>query len=239
MGCDIHSVAQVQEDGKWKTVEVRVAGDDRNYDSFAVLADVRNGSGFAGVKTGEGWDYIAEPRGLPDDFVRGYYDEDAEDKPPFREDEEGEYHPHPHIAFYWNFDNEKKDPRYYTWMGEHSHSHFTLKELEDFEQKLSGEKKDYMITGVITRDQYEELKGGTMPEHWAGWTSGPDIKVVTQLELEAAKVPMEYTHVHASWPSPIKERLWMFYKYIDRLQAIAKEHSKTHEEVRLVFGFDS
>lgn len=39
----------------------------RNYNLFAILADVRNGRGFAGVKTGEGFRPIAAPRGLPAD----------------------------------------------------------------------------------------------------------------------------------------------------------------------------
>ena len=38
----------------------------RDYNSFAVLGDVRNGLGFAGVKTGEGFNYITARRGLPD-----------------------------------------------------------------------------------------------------------------------------------------------------------------------------
>lgn len=42
--------------------------DGRNYDLFAILADVRNGTGFAGCKTGEGFNIISEPRGLPNDM---------------------------------------------------------------------------------------------------------------------------------------------------------------------------
>lgn len=68
MGCDIHSVAQVHKDGQWRTVAHRLGEDDRNYDTFAVYANVRNGMGFAGCDTGEGWRIIAEPRGLPNDF---------------------------------------------------------------------------------------------------------------------------------------------------------------------------
>ena len=41
---------------------------DRNYDLFAILADVRNGYGFAGLDTGEGFNVIAKPRGLPNDI---------------------------------------------------------------------------------------------------------------------------------------------------------------------------
>lgn len=39
----------------------------RNYTLFAVLADVRNGSGFAGVDTGDPVPVIHDPRGVPED----------------------------------------------------------------------------------------------------------------------------------------------------------------------------
>jgi hypothetical protein len=39
----------------------------RNYDLFAILADVRNGRGFGGVETGGRKIPIDQPRGLPDD----------------------------------------------------------------------------------------------------------------------------------------------------------------------------
>lgn len=38
----------------------------RNYNLFAILANVRNGYGFAGVETGETWPSIAPGRGLPE-----------------------------------------------------------------------------------------------------------------------------------------------------------------------------
>lgn len=42
----------------------------RNYDLFAILADVRNGVGFAGIDTGDGFKTMtSERRGLPVDFV--------------------------------------------------------------------------------------------------------------------------------------------------------------------------
>lgn len=39
---------------------------DRNYDMFAQLASVRNGTGFAGCDLGEGFVPVAQPRGLPE-----------------------------------------------------------------------------------------------------------------------------------------------------------------------------
>ena len=41
---------------------------DRSYSLFAILANVRNGYGFAGVVTGEGFNPISMPRGLPADL---------------------------------------------------------------------------------------------------------------------------------------------------------------------------
>ena len=42
----------------------------RNYNLFAILANVRNGSGFAGIDTGDGFKTMtSELRGLPEDFM--------------------------------------------------------------------------------------------------------------------------------------------------------------------------
>lgn len=91
MGCDIHMNYEVkQPDGSWEFYDWEQKYetgkyDDgsamlnykemfkdplyvgRNYDLFAVLADVRNGTGFAGIVTGERKQPISAPRGLPED----------------------------------------------------------------------------------------------------------------------------------------------------------------------------
>lgn len=94
MGCDIHMFVEKKVNNKWEklskkfkyrhydpTRENKIDEDgyewnpeftdspysDRNYDLFAILADVRNGRGFAGCYTGEGFNPISEPKGLPKD----------------------------------------------------------------------------------------------------------------------------------------------------------------------------
>ncbi len=91
MGCDVHFNTEVKENGKWRLNTDRIfpnpyyeknakkdntlsynkfettSPGPRNYDWFSILADVRNGFGFAGVETGEGFSVIANPRGLPED----------------------------------------------------------------------------------------------------------------------------------------------------------------------------
>ena len=87
MGADIHFYVEKQVNGVWQSADKwtpnRFAGeegepplsldykdrfyDSRNYNLFGILANVRNGSGFAGCDTGDGFVPISDPRGLPED----------------------------------------------------------------------------------------------------------------------------------------------------------------------------
>src|ERR1700691_1564806 len=80
MGCDIHPYVEVRKNGTWVKADVKVP-DGRNYWTFAKLANVRNGFGFAGCDTGDAVVPICEPRGLPADtsIHDEDYDEEAED----------------------------------------------------------------------------------------------------------------------------------------------------------------
>lgn len=71
MGCDIHIWTEVRKDGKWEISGYQPNG-SRNYNTFAILANVRNGRGFAGIKTGEGFNPISDPKGVPDDASPEY-----------------------------------------------------------------------------------------------------------------------------------------------------------------------
>ena len=120
MGCDIHIVIQREETpGNWREIvyQTEPYGNkkpvdgfpvapapfmNRNYDLFGLLADVRNGSGFAGIVTGDGWSSIAPDRGLPEGF-----DEEAVAPDPTR----------------------PKGPRS---LGDHSFTWVTLDELKAF-----------------------------------------------------------------------------------------------------------
>lgn len=70
MGTDIHGVFQRFNTAihAWQDIPTFYE-QDRHYQLFAVLADVRNGYGFAGVPTGDAVTPIARPRGLPTDFA--------------------------------------------------------------------------------------------------------------------------------------------------------------------------
>jgi hypothetical protein len=105
MGCDIHMNYEMKSDESWKFLDytsefIQGTYDDgspkynydlmfdsplhvnRNYDLFAILANVRNGYGFGGVPTSNGFEVISLPRGLPvdaTDEVRAISDEWGDD----------------------------------------------------------------------------------------------------------------------------------------------------------------
>lgn len=85
MGTDIHMIAEFRKDGVWQTIlddifvewegtqfeaQTCVPYGDRSYNLFAILADVRNGTGFAGLRTGEKFNPISEPKGYPEDMCK-------------------------------------------------------------------------------------------------------------------------------------------------------------------------
>lgn len=93
MGCDIHLFIEIKNEAdQWVHHDWRAKhkdGEDedgspiynyeslfkdpfdvgRNYNLFAVLADVRNGRGFAGVDSGDALNTISDPRGMPIDVT--------------------------------------------------------------------------------------------------------------------------------------------------------------------------
>jgi len=96
MGCDIHPHVEIRRDGRWERLDWRKRHEtgeyydperrrdpkvdydklfedplyiNRNYCLFSILADVRNGYGFAGCDTGDKFVPVAEPRDLPADVT--------------------------------------------------------------------------------------------------------------------------------------------------------------------------
>lgn len=219
MGTDIHGVWQTERFGKWIDVESTYM-QDRDYQLFAVLAGVRNGTGFAGVKTGEPVKPIAMPRGLPDGFaMKG--DSHPVARPEFIDPDRREW-----------MARDGRDlatlplEELSAWMGDHSHSWLTSTEMLAWFDTAPVVK----ACGVIERSAYASWTGGRPDGGWRGDVWGG---VVTQDD------PGRYddlndatTHVRVSWDRPLKEALSEFFDEVRRLHDL-------HGEVRFVFGFDS
>jgi hypothetical protein len=95
MGCDIHMWAEIKkpQTNKWEKAgevfenkyynpefpiskfnqpKTEHPYDSRNYDLFAILANVKNGYGFARTDTGDGFVPISFPKGIPQDATLDY-----------------------------------------------------------------------------------------------------------------------------------------------------------------------
>ena len=223
MGTDIHGVFQRQnpETKAWEDIPHNFRM-ERHYQLFAVLADVRNGTGFAGVKTGERVTPIAEPRGYPEDFVHACFCPDhgevCDDRHPITTIEVID----PRRREYY------EDPRPMNiWMGDHSHSWLTADEMLAWLAAAPIVTK----TGIIERSQYEAWDGESAPSDWCGGIWGANIVVVHDNKVERDTHP-NWTHIHIEWPSNLQQELAYFFDEVKRLK-------DEHGTVRFVFGFDS
>lgn len=264
MGTDIHLFVEVRDGAgepwrlqpvEWKSGEHTYVGFDwRDYDVFAMLADVRNGVGFAGVVTGDGFNIIADARGLPDDMSAELRAIAAEEY----NDDRAEQLKESHGAW---------------WLGEHTHSHLTLRELLDFNWN---QRTNH--SGVVEAPQYRvfvedgkplcysgSIQGGSVrhvdndtmakfadactfvPDYRKKW-DGNTIEAVTwSPELVRAMAQHGITpdnwHMltictRVQWSESYKESAGEFYKgFVPALAQLATGRGK--DDVRIVFGFDS
>lgn len=211
MCTDIHGVFQRHDGAQWVDIESKFE-QNRHYQLFAVLADVRNGRGFAGITTGERVRPIAAPRGLPHDFLM------VGDAHPIAD----LLHMDPHRRK-WHQDGEPLD----VWMGDHSHSWLTADEM----LRWYANAPTVVQTGILDRETYSKWDQTTPPEAYCGAISGRDVVLVNDDDLSKLARP-EWTHVRCHWDAPLFTELDYFFDEVARLREV-------HGRVRFVFGFDS
>jgi hypothetical protein len=211
MGTDIHGVWQKRAGKEWQDIP-SMYEQERHYSLFAVLAGVRNGYGFAGIRTGEPVTPIAEPRGIPADFA-------------CVDDE------HPVASFDVIDDSrreeQERDKDLNVWLGDHSHSWLTGAEILAWAETAP----EVVKCGVLTREVYEKWDGKSCPENYNGGVMGARVVTIDDSGVARATTP-NWTHVSVHWDSSLKEDLAYFFDEVARLVA-------EHGEIRFVFGFDS
>lgn len=291
MGCDIHIIAEVKQDGKWilnttpvfknpyfKPEDKDKPADQkphwaveefqtypstgRNYDWFSILANVRNGYGFAGCITGEGFAVIADPRGLPEDIskdgLKKFFlpiapSEDLEDE----EDEDGNYYIERTTAERWAADGDKiiqiGDKEYISNPDYHSTSYLSVEDFNNFDWNQVTMKR-----GVITVSEYKKFREtNESPEMWSGMIHGAKIVTVsTEIadKIIAGEDPYIETHdfmeratgnvksselkvfVDYYWPIIYSE--WFKHSIENTVEPLRKLKEQ-FEDARIVFSFDN
>lgn len=190
---------------------------ERNYNLFAILANVRNSNRYIRVRmmknnkncaveiTLNGYNPIIKPRFLPND-----------------------------CSCCSTWEGNSHDGRESFNFGEHSFSWLTLKELLDYDWTQT--KRDY---GVISWEDYKNRKAN-------GLTNKPEIYTkstqVLGLLYEEGEVPEtepaenENRYVLIWWNQTCAEAAGGFYK---NLIPFLKTIDSNPENIRIVFGFDS
>lgn len=226
---------------------------DRNYVTFAVLADVRNGYGFAGVKTHEPLRPISEPKGLPADIAFHASDDRYGDEDEPRNTREG-----------YDTAADKVEYMQESWIfGDHSFTHLTLRELlaYDWDQTLAD-------TGAVTAAEYNRCKAeNDTPSSWCGSVGGGGIETITVDEAErriaAGTFPSEVgekgslgfsskVYVQYEWTEPLRDRVgdnfltllkqmsgWGRFDRDNQYEVNGQRCTSDPDNIRLVFGFDS
>lgn len=218
MGTDIHGRIQRRDnDGRYEDIG-EIEG-DRNYTVFAILAGVRNGSGFAGVRTHTPIEPISAPRGLPEDL--GFKERDySEFDDPSIESPQSKEVPYAPFDF-----------------GDHSESWLTLSEIlawPHWDEKIH-------LYGYLDRAEYERVMAtGDSPKEWCGGVSGPSIVCTEHANVQAGNSPGNWTNVLYEWDVPLRDRVKTFRLWLDYLQSkYGWLLERDPAAVRLVFGFDS
>lgn len=222
MGTDIHGVFQRHNPttGKWEDIPHRYEM-ERHYQLFAVLAGVRNGVGFAGIRTGEPVQPISEPRGYPDGFVSVGPNEEGADAE--------DMHPITTLDVIdprrrqWHEDDEPMS----IWMGDHSHSWLTADEMLAWYAAAPKVTK----TGVLDRETYEQWDKQSPPVSYSGNVFGNSVVMVNDNTVERSQTP-DWNYIRCHWKANLLTELAYFFDEVTRLQ-------REFGQVRFVFGFDS
>ncbi len=226
MGCDIHLYVEIKQDGKWVWWKDQTIEEDeghtyvewkkqiytgRNYDLFAVLADVRNGRGFAGIDTGDAYIPISTPRGVPHDATEEF------EKIVKSWDMDG--HSHSYLSLlelistdeYWNQGTKKRGwvsmSEYVKFQAEGEPSSYSGGVHGASIQHVSNEEMDALLDKGIRDKSFEQGFGG---------------EYYTQVE----------------WGKTYRESSYID-EIIRPLNGLAEEYGVTKEEIRIVFFFDN
>lgn len=213
MGTDIHGgfIRRNKHTGEVKVVET-TWDQERHYLLFAILANVRNGYGFAGVRTFTPIEPITDWRGVPSWWN-------------FHDDSDYMF---PAIGL--------SEPK---WLGDHSFTHMCVSEILawphwDLHIGQTGvlNKNHYLETLAVGKD----------PEGWNGDVWGENVIKVSEEDFKALSEAGqdEVTHVVCSWvdSGSLGDNCDYF---LDEVKRIASEYPEDDdwEEVLLVIGFDS
>lgn len=267
MGTDIHGTFQkkITEGNKerWIDVSHRYKW-FRHYFLFGILANVRNGYGFAGCSTGDWIVPIDLPRGIPNDLKDVLKSSNESTSPPVMAQmivssvrslllNVEQFLPTEHTLLKMTqpVDVAGEEIRE-VWLGDHDHSWLLGSEMVSWYE--ANASKEYYHWGYIDIDYYLMWREGERkcPEHYCGDILGRFIKKVDEAEIitlfeltDKEKEEFPEPRVKSKYEdltniTHVKVR-WkvtvgsLTEYFFKEVKRLVDEHG----EIRMVFGFDS
>ncbi len=245
MGTDIHLFVEKRKPGgRWQSADtwtpdeysdkkkppLRVAYDDRfyrsrNYDLFAILANVRNGRGFAGCITGQGFNPIDLPRGLPADVtsqVKRESDQWGSD---------GHSHSHFTVAEILSFDWTQKTGLQGWLNAVQAEDWLRVRSFKPFPEEYCGDVTGWSVVKISMAEMETAINRILCRFSEDGRPRGEQWKRA----IEALEREMPHTYALAEWQATYAECCKQFWTVtIPRLLTVGKP-----EDVRIVFWFDN
>lgn len=198
---------------------------ERNYNLFAMLAGVRNGTGFAGCDTGDGFVPLAEPRGLPTDTS---------------------------IEDTLNDDTIDFDSPNYVWLGDHSHSYCSLAEALGYDYDRVTKHRGCVNAAEYAA--WLDEGGKRAPASFSGGVMDQLVRTIERSAMDAMLRAgrIDTTTATGAFGSPEADDGLCYYTTVE-WEATYRESAGPSwfafleaclslgrpEDVRLVFGFDS
>ncbi len=274
MGCDIHLHVERRREDKWVKVPdppeecslcngkgKNLEGErcsicdglgrypvsfygQRNYDVFAILANVRNCRGFAGCDTGDGFVPVSLPKGFPKDasqkVLKDYtlrvvpddeYSEDTED-PICSEEKAKEWVVEGHSR--WLIPGKVVSRP--DW---HSASWLMLEELLEYDWSRVVKRRGFVELKIYQK--WMEVDKHGVPDEWCGGVSGSMVQVVSNQEMErrirdkSAFNGLIHYYTIIEWEEVYSESVKDFLgEALPQLRKLGNP-----QDIRIVFWFDN
>lgn len=246
MGADIHLFCEQRKpDGTWKRINPLVPnphyrpGSDLdwdfvkteqlpieetgpcNYDAFAILGDVRNGRGFAGIETGSGFNPIAPNRGLPADVSKRV--KKQSDK------WNGDGHSHNYLSLSELLDEATLGDSYWTQQTTHT----GLVSPEIYRKWYEAGRTGWPISscGDVSGRAVRKITETQMQHVLGILPAPPDVPTID---------PRFSLYCRIQWGSLYSEAAgWYYSAMIPALVAYAAQEGLSHDAIRIVFWFDN
>lgn len=247
MGCDIHMFVEKRVNGEWVTADTWFDDDeeyggksiykwgegenaidiisgpiyhDRNYSLFSILGDVRNGSGFAGTDTGDGFVPIHPNRGLPVDVCEVIKDQSD------GWDIDGHSHNWATLQELMDYDWTQKTKRR-GWVSSKQYVRFKVEgRPEEWSGSVSGGNIKHI--SHLDMDRYVRRKMGMGSKSPLTWRTYHDMKVerfgVDAMNYTKVEWEVDYYDVASDFLSHVVPKLWRM------------GHP---DDVRIVYWFDN